>query len=97
MIPLINNRNHFFCSIEAIITENTNKTDEIETTTQTTKINELKTIDINLVEQWISIYGNDTSNPILLILHGWAWYAMLPLFHDKNEKLEDYFTVVNLD
>lgn len=33
-------------------------------------INETKYIDVNGQEQWISIYGEDKNNPVMLFLHG---------------------------
>ena len=33
-------------------------------------INESMYLDINGSRQWISIYGNDLQNPVLLYLHG---------------------------
>ena len=33
-------------------------------------INESMYIDVNGTKQWISIYGDDIDNPVLLYLHG---------------------------
>jgi proline iminopeptidase len=60
-------------------------------------INILEPLHINGIEQWIQIQSNDTSQPILLILHGGPGYAMMPLFHNFNSLLENHFIVVNWD
>ena len=37
-------------------------------------INESLYVDINGTKQWISIYGKDKNNPVLLYLHGGPGY-----------------------
>src|SRR5579862_7025930 len=62
-----------------------------------TNIDSLESINLGGVNQWIYITGNDTSKPILLILHGGPGFSMMPLFHEFNSELEDHFVVVNWD
>jgi pimeloyl-ACP methyl ester carboxylesterase len=60
-------------------------------------INSLESLTINGVKQWVLIQSNDTTKPVLLILHGGPGYAFLPLFHGFNKGLENHFIVVNWD
>jgi len=60
-------------------------------------LSSLEELNINGVEQWIQIQSKDSTQPILLILHGGPGYAMMPLFHHRNAVLEDHFIVVNWD
>ena len=60
-------------------------------------INETMFVDINGTKQWISIYGQDRNNPVLLYLHGgpcgptsaWDWQVF--------RRISDVYTVVNWD
>ena len=60
-------------------------------------INETMFVDINGTKQWISIYGQDRDNPVLLYLHGgpcgptsaWDWQVF--------RRISDVYTVVNWD
>lgn len=61
------------------------------------KINSLEKIDLNGVNQWININGNDDTKPVLLFLHGGPGYGMLPILHQNNYDLEKSFVVVNWD
>ncbi len=60
-------------------------------------INSLECLTINGVKQWILVRSNDTTRPVLLVLHGGPGFAMLPLLHAHNAALEDHFVVVNWD
>lgn len=60
-------------------------------------IDSLEKVTLGGIAQWILLQGNDTSQPVLLVLHGGPGYAMLPLFHEYNRELEDHFIVVNWD
>jgi pimeloyl-ACP methyl ester carboxylesterase len=60
-------------------------------------IDSLEALTINGVKQWILIQSRDTTQPILLVLHGGPGYAMLPLLRGCNPALEDDFVVVNWD
>lgn len=63
----------------------------------TQSINSVEKVKIGGIDQWIYVTGNDSSKPVLLFLHGGPGYAMMPLLHDYNSYLENYFTVVNWD
>ena len=54
-------------------------------------------VAINGLNQTVMIHTRDTSNPVLLVLHGGPGYAMLPLMHELNPQIEDDFTIVNWD
>lgn len=57
----------------------------------------LEEITLGEVKQSILIESQDFTKPILLVLHGGPGYAMMPLFHQNNRELENYFIVVNWD
>ena len=63
----------------------------------TASIDSLEKVTLGGIAQWILLQGNDTSQPVLLVLHGGPGYAMLPLLHEYNRELEDHFIVVNWD
>ncbi len=54
-------------------------------------------IDLGGIKQSILIESQDFTKPILLVLHGGAGFAMMPLFHQTNKELENHFIVVNWD
>jgi pimeloyl-ACP methyl ester carboxylesterase len=60
-------------------------------------VQKLVEIDVRGTKQWISIRGKDTSNPILLFLHGGPGYAEMPNSWTYETPWEDYFTVVQWD
>lgn len=60
-------------------------------------INETRYVDINGSKQWISIYGKDTSNPVLLYIHGGPFLATSSLDMPMMHKLGEDFTVINWD
>jgi pimeloyl-ACP methyl ester carboxylesterase len=60
-------------------------------------INSLEPLTINGVKQWVQLQASDSTQPVLLILHGGPGYAIMPLFHARNAALEDSFIVVNWD
>lgn len=60
-------------------------------------INESIYVDINGTKQWISIYGNDVDNPVLLYLHGGPGSATSEFDYVITRKWADIFTVVTWD
>ncbi len=71
-----------------------NVQDEI---TSDSSINELKSIEIGGIDQWIHIKGDDESKPLLLVLHGGPGFSMMPMIGQMNKGLEAEFVVVNWD
>lgn len=60
-------------------------------------INESMYIEINGVKQWINIYGEDISNPVLLYLHGGPGSATSDIDYAFTRKWADVYTVVTWD
>ncbi len=60
-------------------------------------INEEMYIDVNGTKQWISIYGKDKSNPVMLYVHGGPGIATSGFDYPVLRKLADDYTVVNWD
>lgn len=60
-------------------------------------INESKYVTINGNKQWISIYGEDINNPVLLYLHGGPGAATSQLDYAFTRKWADVYTVVTWD
>ena len=60
-------------------------------------INEELYVPIGGVKQWISIYGKNVNNPILLFLHGGPGGALSSIGWAVLNKIGDIFTVVNWD
>ena len=60
-------------------------------------INESLYVDINGTKQWISIYGRDLKNPVLLYLHGGPGSATSPYDYAFTRKWSDVYTVVTWD
>ena len=54
-------------------------------------------IAVNGTQQWISVRGNHTRNPILLFLHGGPASPDMPMAWTFQTPWEDYFTVVQWD
>jgi pimeloyl-ACP methyl ester carboxylesterase len=54
-------------------------------------------IPIQGTQQWISVRGHDTRNPILLFIHGGPASPDMPLAYTFQTPWEDYFTVVQWD
>lgn len=59
-------------------------------------INILEPVNIGGIKQWISVRGENTENPILLVLHGGPFFSMMP-FSYIFESLESKFTIVQWD
>lgn len=60
-------------------------------------IDELKTVEIGGIQQWISVRGDNPSNPILLFMHGGPGSPMMPLAWTFQRPWEEFFTVVQWD
>ena len=60
-------------------------------------INESMYIDVNGTKQWISIYGEDINNPVLLYLHGGPGSATSQIDYAFTRKWADIYTVVTWD
>ncbi len=60
-------------------------------------INETMYVDINGTKQWISIYGQNCENPVLLYLHGGPCSASSYYDWGVLRKLSDVYTVVIWD
>ena len=60
-------------------------------------INETMYVDINGTKQWISIYGQDKDNPVLLYIHGGPFAPTSWADWGVWRKLSADFTVVNWD
>ena len=60
-------------------------------------INETMYVDINGTKQWISIYGQDKDNPVLLYLHGGPCSPTVALDWSIFRKLSADYTIVEWD
>lgn len=60
-------------------------------------IEELKSVNIGGVDQWLHVRGRDRKNPILLVIHGGPGVPMLGQMDAVQRPWEDYFTVVQWD
>lgn len=60
-------------------------------------INESIYVDINGAKQWISIYGEDVNNPVLLYLHGGPGAPTSRYDYAFTRKWADVYTVVTWD
>lgn len=60
-------------------------------------VEELRTIPVNGIEQWISIRGSDRKNPLLLFIHGGPGSPTMPAAWTFQRPWEDFFTVVQWD
>ncbi len=60
-------------------------------------INEAMYIDVNGQEQWISIYGEDMDNPVMLFLHGGPGFSTSFVDWPAFRKLAKDYTIVNWD
>jgi proline iminopeptidase len=60
-------------------------------------IEELRSVQIGGIQQWISVRGRDRRNPILLFIHGGPASTEMPVSWLYQSGWEDYFTVVQWD
>ncbi len=59
-------------------------------------INELKSVKIGDIQQWISVRGENKKNPLLLIISGGPGFSMMPFSFIFNS-LESNFTIIQWD
>ncbi len=57
----------------------------------------LEEVELGGVNQWVLVRGCDSSNPVLLFLHGGPGMPAMPLHHDFGRELERDFVVVHWD
>lgn len=60
-------------------------------------ISETMYVEINGTKQWISIYGQDKDNPVLLYLHGGPCYPTVAMDWGIFRKISEDYTVVEWD
>ena len=60
-------------------------------------VERLQTVRIGGIDQWISIRGRDTRNPLLLVINGGPGYVLMPESWWISRDWEEYFTVVHWD
>ena len=60
-------------------------------------ISSLESVSIGNIEQWLTIRSEDSSNPILLYLHGGPGMGYIPFGSDFNSLIEKHFVVVHWD
>ena len=60
-------------------------------------VERLERVRIGGIDQWVSIRGRDSRNPILLVLHGGPGYVLMPESWWMSRDWEEYFTVVHWD
>ncbi|MFZ6027119.1 MAG: alpha/beta fold hydrolase [Chloroflexota bacterium] len=60
-------------------------------------INQLQTVELGGVAQWVSIRSLDAGKPVLLFLHGGPGSANLAKLRVQTPALEEHFVVVNWD
>ncbi|HEY2726555.1 MAG TPA: alpha/beta hydrolase, partial [Parafilimonas sp.] len=62
-----------------------------------TGVQESYEINIGGIKQWVYVRGQDTTNPIILFIHGGPASPMSPVMWMFQRPVEEYFTVVNYD
>lgn len=60
-------------------------------------IDEMRTVELNGLKQWIHVRGRDRANPILLFVHGGPGSPMMPESWTWQRPWEDFFTMVQWD
>jgi proline iminopeptidase len=60
-------------------------------------IERLEKVSIGGIDQWVSIRGTDSRNPVLLMLHGGPGWVSMPTSWYFQRGWEEYFTVVQWD
>jgi len=70
---------------------------EVRRIPQPPGIEEMRSVQIGGIPQWISVRGRDSRNPILLFIHGGPASTERPVSWLYQSGWEDYFTVVQWD
>ena len=60
-------------------------------------IDVMESVEINGLEQWLSIRGTDKDNPVLLYLHGGPGSVVMPFAHLLPPQWEENFVLVHWD
>lgn len=60
-------------------------------------VERLEKLRIGGIDQWVSIRGRDSRNPVLLVIHGGPGYVLMPESWWMSRDWEEYFTVVHWD
>lgn len=60
-------------------------------------IDEAAFVPIGGIDQWITVRGEDRSNPVLLLIHGGPGSSLLPISYDAFREWEKHYTVVQWD
>lgn len=60
-------------------------------------VQRLQTVHIGGIDQWVSVRGRDSRNPILLVIDGGPGYVLMPEAWWISRDWEEYFTVVHWD
>jgi proline iminopeptidase len=60
-------------------------------------VEEIKSVSLGGIEQWISVRGRNRENPVLLFIHGGPAVPEMPTSWFYQASWEDYFTVVQWD
>ncbi|MDT3501979.1 alpha/beta fold hydrolase [Stenotrophomonas maltophilia] len=60
-------------------------------------VERLQSLDVNGVEQWVSIRSRNPTNPVLLVVHGGPGWVAMPTSWYFAQGWDEYFTVVQWD
>lgn len=60
-------------------------------------VERLERVHVGGIDQWVSIRGRNTRNPIVLVIHGGPGYVLMPESWWMSRDWEEYFTVVHWD
>ena len=60
-------------------------------------IDQMETVEIGGINQALYFRGQNTDNPVILVIHGGPGFPLTPFLHDYQYNWENDFTVVNWD